>query len=396
MKFFVALSAIAAFASSASAACFSEKLGYPCCSANNKNVVYTDSDGDWGVENNNWCGMSTGGDCWATALGYKCCQSTSVVVETDANGKWGIENNEWCGIVSGGSNPNTGRTTRTTTTTVKPSPTPAVPSYPYELKNDPVPSKGCGKSPGIKTGSFQFQWGGRKNRLVHIDLPNNYDNNHPYRLVFGMQCMGGSGANVRNEQYYGLKPLDTGKTTIFVAPEGNGQQLPWGQEDYQLFDELLEKLKTDLCIDESRVFSTGFSYGSMFSNGLAWDHQKVLRGVAVYETAAVNIWLPKNTGLPIAWMGVLGFDDGLCTPQMGRQARDVILKNNSDGGKAVNERAEEAQPNGPHKCYEYKQVDQRFPVKWCTQSGGHQWEHKDPGSWQTWVPQETWDFITKF
>jgi len=267
--------------------------------------------------------------------------------------------------------------------------------YPYPLKNEPVPSKGCGKTGSIKTGSFNLSWS-QGTRLVHVDLPNNYDNSKPYRLIFGMQCMGGSGANVRNEQYYGLKPFDTQGTTIFVAPEGNGQQMPWGAADYTMFDELLEKLKTELCIDESRVFSTGFSYGAMFTNGLSWNHQKVLRAVAVYETADVNIALPTNTGEGVGWMGVLGLDDGLCTPAMGRSARDRILKNNSEGGSAVNERAEEATPGGPHKCYDYTTVKDEFPVRWCTQSGGHQWDHKDPGGFQTWVSQATWDFFSKF
>lgn len=388
---FLTLTAMAAFAASASAACFSESLGYPCCTSTN--VVYAkDNDGEWGVQNNQWCGHSTKSpsNCWANAVNYRCCTSTTTVVETDASGKWGIENNDWCGIISSGQQPN-----QPTSTSSNAQPTSSA-TYPYPLKNDPVPSKGCGKNPGLKTGSFQLQWGNGRSRLVHIDIPSNYNNNKPYRLVFGMQCMGGSGANVRNENYYGLKPLDTGKTTIFVAPEGNGQQAPWGQDDYTMFDDLLAKLKNDLCIDESRVFSTGFSYGSMFSNGLSWNHQKVLRGVAVYETAAVNIWLPKNTGLGIAWMGVLGLDDGLCTPQMGRSARDTILKNNSEGGKAVNEKAEEAQRNAPHKCYDYKSVKQEFPVRWCTQSGGHIWDHKDPGQYTSWVPSTTWDFITKF
>jgi len=269
-------------------------------------------------------------------------------------------------------------------------------SYPYPLKNSPVPSKGCGKNSSLpKTGSFDFQWSGGK-RTVRIDVPDNYSNSKPYRLVFGMHCMGGWAGGVQKEGYYGLKPLDTGKTTIFVAPEGNGQQAPWGQADYQLFDQLLEKLKGEFCIDESRVFSTGFSYGSMFTNGLSWNHQKVLRGVAVYETAERNIWLPKHTGDGIGWMGVLGLNDNLCTPEMGRKARDIILEHNSQGGKAKQEKAEEAAPNGPHKCYDYKQVDEKFPVRWCTQSGGHIWDHKDPGSNRSWVPEATWDFINKF
>ena len=271
-------------------------------------------------------------------------------------------------------------------------------AYGWGLKNDPVPTRGCGKAaPGNipKSGSWDFQWSKGK-RTVRIDIPNNYDNNKPYKLVFGMHCMGGWAGGVQQEGYYGLKPLDTEKTAIFIAPEGNGNQAPWGQDDYTLFDELLAFREANYCIDSSRVFSTGFSYGSMFSNGLSWNHQDVLRAVAVYETAERNIWLPQRQNKGIGWMGVLGLQDDLCTPTMGRAARDIILELNSEGGKAKNERAQEYSGNGPHVCYDYTTVEERFPVRWCTQNGGHIWDHKDPGQNKSWVPQATWDFFNKF
>ena len=159
---------------------------------------------------------------------------------------------------------------------------------------------------------------------------------------------------------------------------------------------MLYYLKNEVCIDTTRVFVAGFSYGSMITTGLSWSRQDVIRAVAVYETAERNIWLPKQTGKPIAWIGVLGFDDTLCTPEMGRNARNVILKYNSPNGVAVYETPEEAARGGPHKCYDYKTVDQKYPVRWCTQSGGHIWTHTDPGQHQTWVPKETWDFFSRF
>ena len=269
-------------------------------------------------------------------------------------------------------------------------------AYGWGLKNDPVPTRGCGKTwSRVKSGSYDFQWSKGK-RTIRIDIPDNYDNKKPYRLVFGMHCMGGWAGGVQQEGYYGLKPLDTEKTTIFVAPEGNGNQAPWGQDDYLLFDELLADLQSNLCIDSSRVFSTGFSYGSMFSNGLSWNHQDVLRAVAVYETAERNIWLPQRQNKGVGWMGVLGLQDNLCTPDMGRAARDIILTLNSEGGKAKNEKAQEYGGSGPHVCYDYTSVEERFPVRWCTQNGGHIWDHKDPGSNQTWVPKATWEFFNKF
>ena len=280
---------------------------------------------------------------------------------------------------------------------------PPQPQYDYGwgLKNEPVPSSGCGKDTKLDykyrgdKPYIEFRWS-KGTRTVRIDIPKSYDKNKPYKLIFGMQCMGGWAGGVQDEGYYGLKPLDKNETVIFVAPEGNGNQAPWDQNDYTLFDELLAYLEGNFCIDSSRVFSTGFSYGSMFSNGLSWNHQEVLRAVAVYETAERNIWLPQRKKMGVGWMGVLGLQDNLCTPQMGRAARDIILELNSEGGKAKNEKAQEYGGNGPHVCYDYTTVEERFPVRWCTQNGGHIWDHKDPGQQKSWVPETTWDFFNKF
>ncbi|OUM68646.1 Non-catalytic module family DOC2, partial [Piromyces sp. E2] len=79
--------------------CFSIKLGYKCC--NGCEVVYTDNDGKWGVENGEWCGLKDSCQinvCWSEKLGYPCCQYTSDVIYVDNDGKWGVENNNWCGL----------------------------------------------------------------------------------------------------------------------------------------------------------------------------------------------------------------------------------------------------------------------------------------------------------
>jgi len=83
--------------------CWSTALGYPCCTANTI-IEYTDANGQWGIQNNNWCGKpnSNNRNCWARALGYNCCSTAScrTVQFSDADGQWDIDNGQWCGIAT--------------------------------------------------------------------------------------------------------------------------------------------------------------------------------------------------------------------------------------------------------------------------------------------------------
>ncbi|OUM62652.1 Non-catalytic module family DOC2, partial [Piromyces sp. E2] len=67
--------------------------GYKCCSANCV-VEYTDADGDWGVENGQWCGC--GNKTCTGAQGYPCCKTEKTIYYTDSDGNWSVENNDWC------------------------------------------------------------------------------------------------------------------------------------------------------------------------------------------------------------------------------------------------------------------------------------------------------------
>jgi len=82
--------------------------GYSCCEQGNCEVLYEDDDGQWGVENDEWCGIRT--DCSGPIseavetcpsvfgeMGYECCTNCDVYF-TDETGDWGVENNDWCGI----------------------------------------------------------------------------------------------------------------------------------------------------------------------------------------------------------------------------------------------------------------------------------------------------------
>ncbi|OUM58711.1 Non-catalytic module family DOC2, partial [Piromyces sp. E2] len=77
--------------------CWAEKLGYKCCSSENPQVLYQDENGDWSIEDNNWCGILVyDHNLRCARLGYECCKDSNSVVATDKDGFWGVEEGKWC------------------------------------------------------------------------------------------------------------------------------------------------------------------------------------------------------------------------------------------------------------------------------------------------------------
>ena len=297
----------------------------------------------------------------------------------------------------------------------------------YALGNAPTPSKGCGsnsklqKVKSVENGDqFQIQVGS-DSRKYFITLPKNYDNTKPHKVLFALHCYGSSGEDFVHHAadydhptpYYGQQVLDKNGDYIFVSLDAIGGLWNKGQSDHDFFAQTLTALNENYCVDTSRVFITGFSYGAMFSYSLMQDMQTRVRAAATYAVADYNIWLPEGDNMknqPIAWMNVHGKNDGRCDYNRAKNsALPRILKRNGkadangDFTDASSEKPEEVNGNTGHVCYDFKNVDERFPVKWCSWPGDHQWTAHDTGNmgvgwnWEsTWVPEEVHKFFEQF
>jgi len=141
---------------------------------------------------------------------------------------------------------------------------------------------------------------------------------NPYRLIFGMHCMGCdaptiAGTNSRSDgayNYYGLGALAT--NAILVAPQGNSDGTWQGEPDRKFFADMVNLFKDTLCIDTTRIFSCGFSFGAMFTYALSLEFPTVLRAVACYAPANYNMDQPPNKHLPIGYFQTTGTSDGTC------------------------------------------------------------------------------------
>lgn len=268
----------------------------------------------------------------------------------------------------------------------------------------PTGSIGCGKDlTDLKSGTYKISSAGLQREYI-IEIPANYDKNKPYRLIFGMHCMGSSAQGVQSEQYYGLKPLAAKANVpcIFVAPQGYTDQSPWrvyDNKDHIFFSDMLKLFKEKLCVDTARIFCCGFSYGAMVTYSLSTAFQKELRAVATYAPANWNIWLPENTHEPIAYYQTTGTDDNLCK-WVNNDARKeggkyCVLQHAEDNGCTLPGNIPLA-TGGNHVSTEFEGCKEGYPVKFSSFKGGHSGTASDAGSNENWIAKETWEFFMRF
>jgi poly(3-hydroxybutyrate) depolymerase len=266
------------------------------------------------------------------------------------------------------------------------------------LGNPPVRSAGCGKATTVTTGKHSITSSGQERTYI-VDLPASYDMNKPYRLFYTSHWIGSTSEAVRDQNYYFLKPLANAanEPAIFVAPQADGAT--WQEKDHALFDDLLAYIKTNLCIDTTRVFATGFSFGGMITYSLSVNHQADIRAAVGIAPANYNIFVPPRNNKPIAWMQTTGMSDTL-TPWVNRDsttqgAKYIAIERATDNACALPE-AIPTWKEGNHVCYEIASCGASTPTRVCTFNGGHTNIATDPGSSTNWIPEESWAFFRRF
>ena len=218
-----------------------------------------------------------------------------------------------------------------------------------------------------------------KMREYILALPADYDQNHAYRLIFGWHPWGGSAMQVASGGYYGLVKEAKG-SAIFVAGEGldfGGNGKGWGNEngqDIALLDALLERLRSQLCIDESRIFSTGFSFGGMFSFAAGCSPTSMMRAVAPMAGNTSVAGCQSGTR-PVAMMGFHGTEDTVVAIDGGRKGRDAFVKRNKCTEQTMPTTPTWCDVAGqsyqPCTCVSYQGCMDGYPVVWCEYKGPH-------------------------
>ncbi|KAK5657561.1 hypothetical protein OQA88_3134 [Cercophora sp. LCS_1] len=262
-----------------------------------------------------------------------------------------------------------------------------------------APSPGCGKTPTLKANNTITTNG--KQRYFILNLPANYNNTHPYRLIFTFHALGGSGTQLSQggagAAYWGIPPA-ANNTAIFISPNGQtagsvGNLMGWGNrnnEDVVFVDDILSSLSSDLCFDTNLVFSTGFSYGGAISYAIACARPKVFRAVAVMSSNPISGC--EGGTEPIAYYHQQGTKDQALPFRGALPMRDRYVKLN--GCKAVVPEPEP--PAGGRVKVVYEGCDARYPVTWIAFDGDHTPTPRDAGGVGSFTTGEIWGFFGQF
>ena len=242
-------------------------------------------------------------------------------------------------------------------------------------------SSGCNSTTTPESGTLSIDVDGTSRDYI-LKLPDDYDASHPYPLIFGWHWRGGSMNDVAGSGflggYYGLEELADG-SAIFVAPDGidDGWANPGGR-DIAFLDAMLERFKNELCIDESRIFSTGFSFGGMMSFAVGCARGDVFRAIAPMSGALYSGC--EDGDAPVAVWGAHGNNDDVVPLGDGEAGLQEFLDRNGCGTTTT--------PVQPSPCVTYEGCAAGKPVTWCEFDGGH--------SPPDFASEALWDFFSQF
>lgn len=231
-----------------------------------------------------------------------------------------------------------------------------------------TPSAGCNLTPGQALGSFveraKLPVNG-KDRQWWVWLPPGYDASHAYPVVFTFHGCGGPDNFIPMQK-------TAGNDAIIIRGTGGDNgcwSYPGSGDDVKFFDAMLAEAEAKLCVDTSRVFSTGYSSGAWFTNTLACARGDKLRGAGSVSG------------------GVVG-NRGSCSGEFARifihDTDDTTNYFDKNGNKAelariVTQNHCSAAPpvaEDPPPCARYQGCDPGYPVIMC-QTMGKQHDRQD-------------------
>lgn len=250
----------------------------------------------------------------------------------------------------------------------------------------------AGSECSIYSGRYVIDVRGVKRGFI-VTLPENYDKTRSYPLIFIWHGFGHTAVDMAERSYYGILK-ESENRAIFIAGQGLPAFIPgmgtrpgWQNlngRDVAFAKTLINWAKSNLSIDETRIFSAGMSYGGMFSNLLACRLGTRIRAIAVMSGnfGGIGIRIPDKqcTREHVAAWFSHSPDDRFVPYSKGEAARDYFITTNE-----CTNSFSKATTDG---CVTYNDCAAGYPVTWCSHRKGH----KVPD----YAGREIWKFFNQF
>jgi polyhydroxybutyrate depolymerase len=229
-----------------------------------------------------------------------------------------------------------------------------------------MPSAGCGTANPPASGRYTIDVSGTAREYV-IKMPAAYDNRRPYRLVFAFHggmydaaSVDAGGPPSPSGPYYGIEPL-AGGNAIFVAPQAlSGSWTNSSGRDVAYVNAMIARLESQLCIDQSRIFATGFSFGGIMTLALGCAEADQFRAIAPMSG---QIQGTCGGNAAIAYWSSHGSNDTTIAPTQGEMARDMFRTRNGCTTQTM--------PGDRAGCVDYQGCSAGHPLTWCSFTGTH-------------------------
>jgi polyhydroxybutyrate depolymerase len=155
-------------------------------------------------------------------------------------------------------------------------------------------------------------------RTYYVHLPLSYDGQQAVPLVLAFHGSGATGESFAQQSR--LNEISDEGGFITVYPDGYEEQWADGRgttppeqagvDDVAFVSALIDKLTSDLNIDQNRIYVAGFSNGGIFAQRLACElANKITAMVSVSGTMAANISEQCQPARPIPTLLFMGTND---------------------------------------------------------------------------------------
>ena len=225
------------------------------------------------------------------------------------------------------------------------------------------PSAGCNSTTKPVGGRLTIDVSGTSREYI-LTLPASYDASHPYRLILafhGRQYDAQSvadGGPPGSGPYYGIQS-EAKDTAIFVAAQATSSS--WSSSDVAYVKAMVTRFESELCVDQSRIFATGFSMGAVMTITLGCGSADVFRAIAPMSGQISG----SCTGTqPIAYWASHGASDPTINISNGEAARNAFVTRNHCTTQTT--------AGSPSGCVNYQGCDAGYPVTWCPFDGVHE------------------------